>query len=129
VRRSVLGSEAIALAEEIADTEAIMPIHEYTVWILGAGFSKSLGGPLLVDLFRQQARGDLEKVLGRPLATEVTWVQALFNYGKDIEHLWGDAEEFLAYTEAAHGTVSPNAQKAALLWGVMCRGKDMLGPQ
>jgi hypothetical protein len=34
-----------------------------TVWILGAGFSKSLGGPLLIDLFRQRRYEDLRDIL------------------------------------------------------------------
>jgi hypothetical protein len=81
-----------------------MPINgSHTVWILGAGFSKSLGGPLLADLFRQEYQNDLKRVLPPELATELTWVQRLFNYGRDDEHLWEDAEDFLAYVEDAYG--------------------------
>ena len=28
-----------------------------TVWILGAGFSKPLGGPLLTELFTDESKG------------------------------------------------------------------------
>src|SRR5204862_426480 len=73
-----------------------------TVWILGAGFSKSLGGPLLVDLFRQEYLQDLAQVLTNDLANDLTWVQALYNYGRHEEHVWENAEDFLAYVDAAH---------------------------
>jgi hypothetical protein len=76
--------------------------HLPTVWILGAGFSKSLGGPLLVDLFRQEYLQDLAQVLRNDLANDLTWVQALYNYGRHEEHVWENAEDFLAYVDAAH---------------------------
>jgi hypothetical protein len=74
-----------------------------TVWVLGAGFCKSLGGPLLVDLFRQQYWGDLRKVMDDDLATTLTWVQAIFNHGRKLEQLWDNAEEFLAFIDSAYG--------------------------
>ena len=47
-----------------------MSIGEFpTVWIIGAGFSKALGGPLLADLSRPRHLTDLEKfVEGERLA-------------------------------------------------------------
>jgi len=35
-----------------------------TVWILGAGFSASLGGPLLRDLFSKRMELELKAVFG-----------------------------------------------------------------
>lgn len=90
----------------------------YTVWILGAGFSKSLGGPLLFDLFRQQVFEDLAKTIGEERATKVTWTQALFNFG--LKTYWADAEDFLSYAEAAFGN-PPHATERAFLEGLLQR--------
>ncbi len=73
-----------------------------TVWILGAGFSRPLGGPLLQTLFRQQSLEDFGDLIPRNLAVSVVWSQVVFNYGKG-EGLWDDAEEFLAFVDAAYG--------------------------
>jgi hypothetical protein len=39
-----------------------------TVWILGAGFSRSLGGPLMGDLLRPQHLDDLRLLQGYRVA-------------------------------------------------------------
>jgi hypothetical protein len=97
-----------------------MPIGEgRTVWILGAGFSKSLGGPLLVDLFRQEPYDDLMHVLGSERAAKVAWTQALFNFGQK-KKLWEDAEDFLAYVEAACGHPADRA-RSLFLNGIISR--------
>ena len=98
-----------------------------TVWILGAGFSKSLGAPLLRDLFRQEVYGDLRKAIPEDLAARLTWSQALFNYGRDHAHLWEDAEDFLAYIEASYGNPS-DLRKLRLLEGVLGRKHYMVIP-
>jgi hypothetical protein len=76
---------------------------EKTVWILGAGFSQPLGGPLLKDLFRQQRIADLQAEFPIDrypgLASEMLWVQALYNCGNSEEHHWADPEEFLHYLD------------------------------
>ena len=76
-----------------------------TVWVIGAGFSRSLGGPLLPDLFRQEQRPDLrqrypEASYGN-LATTCWSVQGLFNWGKEREKRWADAEQFIEFVEGA----------------------------
>lgn len=43
-----------------------------TVSILGAGFSKPLGGPLLADLFRQEAYDNLAELIGESRAAQLT---------------------------------------------------------
>jgi len=90
------------------------------VWILGAGFSKSLGGPLLDDLLQPDCLRRLGATFPRdgfpllhgPLPEAVVW---LFHYGRrfaagrrnsriwtDIgESLWRDAEDFLDFVDAA----------------------------
>jgi hypothetical protein len=80
----------------------------------GAGFSRALGGPLLGDLFRQQHAVDLAEVIGGALARELAWVQHLFNHGKEHEHLWQDAEEFLAFVDDASGSTAMPLKKARL---------------
>src|SRR5687768_7972527 len=81
------------------------------VWILGAGFSAPLGGPMLADLLSLEARGDLvdKHALDR-LDPGVFW---LYHYGRRFrdgwlnkdhppgENLWGHAEEFLDKLDAA----------------------------
>jgi hypothetical protein len=100
-----------------------------TVWILGAGFSKSLGGPLLVDLFRQEYAVDLAKVMGRDLANDLTWVQALFNHGRDQERLWENAEEFLAYVDSAYGIdAAQDTRQRATLEGIYTRAEYPFRP-
>jgi hypothetical protein len=82
------------------------------VWILGAGFSKPLGGPLLRDLFRQ---GTIEDIRGRftekylyPTIHKTEGVERvaldaviwLYDWGKSIGH-WDDAEQFLGTLDLA----------------------------
>jgi len=95
-----------------------------TVWVLGAGFSKSLGGPLLVDLFSRQSIANLETrfpvkefkklhddrvrlVVGLYLAG-TSWAEHL-REGRETARVWANAEEFLDYldTAAAGGEESP----------------------
>jgi hypothetical protein len=82
-----------------------------TVWVLGAGFPRSLGAPLLKDLFRQEERIDVQAYFpeaGFPgLARDMMATQITFNWGKDIEHLWEDAEQFLVFVDDAMSDSSP----------------------
>jgi hypothetical protein len=93
-----------------------------TVWILGAGFSRSLGAPLLDGLFRQQFVGDFSFVLDATLAANLVWTQAVFNYGKNALRIWDDAEEFLSFVDAAFGDDSDyDPLKRAELLGMIGR--------
>jgi hypothetical protein len=90
----------------ILSTMWSMPIDDMrTVWLLGAGFSKSLGGPLLVDLFQPRSwKSDQERFPGEiypKLADEVFHSRACFNAGKR-DGLWADAEEFLVFVDSAY---------------------------
>src|SRR5690242_8222107 len=88
---------------------------EKVVWLLGSGFSKPLGGPLLRDLFLQQERDEILPYFPNTdypdLARSLHWVQRCFNRGKpdDARHsnrargFWTDAENFLAYVDDAYG--------------------------
>jgi hypothetical protein len=91
------------------------------VWILGAGFSRSLGGPLLGDLLRRDCLRTLRAAfppddfpeLQGALPDAVVW---LYHYGRGFpegrrstrvweeaagELLWRDAEEFLDIVDSA----------------------------
>ena len=113
---------------EAGDARSRMAIADRrTVWILGAGFSRSLGAPLLAGLFRQQHFRDLQEALpgNVSLAANVAWTQALFNQGKDVDHLWDDGEEFLSFVDAATGNeagVLWDVAKNAELMGLVARG-------
>jgi hypothetical protein len=95
-----------------------------TVWILGAGFSKPLGGPLLGKLLSPESERDLlvryraAPLLWTPEANAARW---LYRYGRggrvpmgagsfiQGENLWDDAEQYLDYldTAAEKGAGSP----------------------
>src|SRR5580765_2441231 len=81
-----------------------------TAWVLGAGFSRSLGGPLLPDLLRQSHASDLEARYPRiefgDLADACRRAQTVYNWGKRIDGLWLDAEEFLEFVDRAEGDQS-----------------------
>jgi hypothetical protein len=74
------------------------------VWVLGAGFSQPLGGPLLSDLFRQEPVGSLLHLYPEkefPGLAETTWaVQAFFNLGRQ-DGRWRHAEAFLSAVDVA----------------------------
>ncbi|WP_081713684.1 SIR2 family protein [Cystobacter fuscus] len=97
------------------------------VWILGAGFSRPLGGPLLNELMRSEVLNHLEACYPKaqfPKLDALIYdlVLRLYSYGSrsadnqarnrwnDVgEFIWGDAEQFLDYmdTAAAGGAGSP----------------------
>jgi hypothetical protein len=90
--------------------------NQKVVWILGAGFSKALGGPLLkdllrfyprptvqelhIDLLQHVLRGSTEEPRTRARIDEMFQVRKAFN--ETGEHRqWSDAEEFLDFLETA----------------------------
>lgn len=97
------------------------------VWILGAGFSRPLGGPLLPDLMRpevmenldatypsapyRQNSGDLHQVVLKAYGYGSKFQQGRPRGTGDVpgENIWADAEQFLDYldTAAAGGPSSP----------------------
>src|SRR2546421_5443679 len=111
------------------------------VWVLGAGFSRPLGGPLLRDLFLPEMWDRLsayypERDYPKLYIAECRVAHALFNYGiafqngpiakwpplndwiRDArgEHIWPDAEDFLAELDtAAEAPKSPAARRIEAL--------------
>lgn len=80
------------------------------VWILGAGFSKPLGGPLLRDLLTTSGRHNVRAAFPALANTidgprkDVHRVYDRFKYTDEHhpgERLWRDAEEFLDYLDTA----------------------------
>ena len=70
------------------------------VWILGSGFSKGLGGPLLYELLTDKAR--IETHDQYPRLPDRRIVYDFFrNYGPDGAKYWAHAEEFLDFVDAA----------------------------
>lgn len=83
---------------------------EKIVWVLGAGFSQPLGGPLLTDLLTQQSRNKLlacypgkDWIVSRVAKT----VRDLYSSHRYVSEatpgarLWANAEEFLTYLDTA----------------------------
>jgi len=56
-----------------------------TAWLLGSGFSKPLGGPLLSDLFRPERLEDISTLFPEGdypgLAESLAWVKVYYNAG------------------------------------------------
>lgn len=99
------------------------------VWILGAGFSKSLGAPLLSGLLSRESLvrvlavwGDAETALGdQKLATQV--VQLYLGGVSGFEHisprarLWEHAEEYLERLDHASREQTPHDLETRMLRG------------
>ena len=76
------------------------------VWILGAGFSQPLGGPLLTQLFRLEPPGSCRSAFPEndfpQLGTTLYNLQTCYHWGKVDAGHWDDAEQFLAYVDDAY---------------------------
>ncbi|MGA7743803.1 MAG: hypothetical protein WBP56_02570 [Polyangia bacterium] len=70
-----------------------------TVWVLGAGFSRSLGGPLLTELFGPVPEADdlayFPQATYGNLARDLAITRKVFQLGLK-QKCWADAEDFLA---------------------------------
>jgi len=94
------------------------PASQQTVWILGAGASRALGGPLLSDLFSKASAEIAHERYGAPLTCE-DWtplrVATLYGlgsrtvvtasedmYAAHATDFWDHAEEFLECIDRAH---------------------------
>lgn len=98
-----------------------------TVWILGAGFSKSLGAPLLTDMLSFSAEGETRARFDS-LQTELSLlVHDLFRrFNRDGDFgagRWSDAEQFLDYLDVAQ-TSGPRASVIETLLGAYASLKE-----
>jgi hypothetical protein len=75
-----------------------------TVWILGAGFSKGLGGPLIQDLLAHRELSVLESYFPTQsygdAANDLFKARLFFNHGVERRY-WDHAEQFLDVVESA----------------------------
>lgn len=102
------------------------------VWVLGAGFSRSLGGPLMNDLLSLAARRRIlaaySSYIDRDEVDTIFW---LFHYGcgfpegrldpriaEQGEHAWDDAEQFLETLDNARSDAAKAAAVASALSGL-----------
>src|SRR5260370_39802665 len=128
-----------------------MALPRNVVWILGAGFSRPLGGPLLRDFFRPETLAKLRAYYEAdryPLlyGAECRVAHALYNYGIAFrngkvpadraidpnvrnfegEHIWEDAEEFIAFLETA--AIKPESGEANRTNGIVHRISNNQNP-
>ena len=82
-----------------------------TVWVLGAGFSRSLGGPLMTELFAPVPEADdLAYFPQKPygdLAHDLSMTRKVFQHGLK-QRCWADAEDFLAKVDEAFDERGPS---------------------
>jgi hypothetical protein len=103
------------------------------VWVLGAGFSAGVGGPLLPRLLSTASENDIKVRYTNATKYEAihsaaaTYVRALFQHGLGHEYvvhgrpwngelMWTEAEEFIDYLDTAAearegGTANPHAER------------------
>jgi hypothetical protein len=106
---------------------------EKIVWVLGAGFSRPLGGPLLTDLLTPQSANKLTASFpGRdwivsPLAKVVRELYSNHRYVSESvpgARLWSDAEEFLTYLDTSADGSSRHRRGIDQLLGAEAIGRS-----
>jgi hypothetical protein len=98
------------------------------VWILGAGFSQPLGGPLLAELFRLEPHGSCHSAFPANefpgLGDTLYNLQTCYHWGRTEAGHWEDAEQFLAYVDDAY--VGKDGIKRANLGEVLQRAQRLM---
>jgi hypothetical protein len=112
----------------IADAHAETP--EFvggTVWILGAGFSRPLGGPLISDLLAYREQVVLDGFFPRSYANRDQLVKdnfrarGFFHYGRERGY-WEHAEQFLDVVETANDEDGSQPSSARQLLESLLKG-------
>jgi hypothetical protein len=92
-------------------------VENLVVWVLGAGFSRALGGPLLRDLLTESSLYNVIAAFPGAedrLGPAGKWVRAFYERHRYLDEreprsrLWRDAEEFLEFLDTAaagHGAM------------------------
>jgi hypothetical protein len=74
------------------------------VWVLGAGFSAALGGPVLTELFTPNSAEEIRFRYGKGFAelfdTPAERVRSLYAVGL-TGNMWANAEDFIDYLDTA----------------------------
>ncbi len=98
-----------------------------TVWILGAGFSRALGGPLIADLLANRDMQILTELFSQSYARHNELVndnlraRALFLWGHK-QGYWGDAEQFLDIIETASARSASGPSHRSFLVEAILKG-------
>lgn len=71
------------------------------VWILGAGFSRPLGGPLLPDLLSETMQTQIRVRHPDATALVTSGTRLYKRYRRGLRTEWADAEQFLVFLERA----------------------------
>ncbi|MCM2333470.1 MAG: SIR2 family protein [Anaeromyxobacteraceae bacterium] len=108
-------------------------MENQVVWVLGAGFSRSLGGPLLRDLLTEASYFNILAAFPGAedrLGVASAWVRKLYNQHRYLDEreprsrLWRDAEEFLELLDAAASGSEPTKRRLLGLNGAPALGED-----
>lgn len=85
--------------------------NDGVVWVLGAGFSRPLGAPLLNDFFSEAEGAQLAHYLSQGEcfygADALERLRAIYKEGKST-HCWSDPEQFLVWLSAAASFDTPS---------------------
>jgi len=99
--------------------ERLIMSERSVVWILGAGFSRPLGGPLLKHFFSEGSREMLEATYLRTSYGELYGdlpfaVRQIYQHGKK-NAAWDNAEEFLDYVDTAASSGEAPARERIMM--------------
>src|SRR5689334_1466599 len=119
----------VSLTEKRAVPERLLPrcgrraiiacmANEKVVWVLGAGFSRSLGAPLLKTLLRPGRLTDIHAVYRPDEYKRLTGVYIetapkLYSDGIEYHKLWEDPEGFLDFLDTAATPLKSGEPSAA----------------
>jgi hypothetical protein len=115
-----------------------MPNDRRRAWILGAGFSRPLGGPLLVDLLSPSTRLQLRHLYSTAIdPLLVDRVLTLYHYGAGStggslhvqpgDQVWRDPEQFLEYLDEI-GTDHSRFSRITEIWSDLGGANPVLFP-
>jgi hypothetical protein len=96
------------------------------VWILGAGFSRPLGAPLLNDLLSDNTRDEIRARFDRRagLVEDSIATEVYRSVQMPLGHT--NAEDLLEFLDAAASPNTPQARRLALVWsGVAGKGAEL----
>jgi len=101
-----------------------------TVWILGSGFSKGIGAPLLYELLTEKGLLLAQEVFPHtPLRSDVYELFGKYGPASKAAKYWEHAEEFLDLVDAATEPVDSPPPDALALPGEPAASGRLLPPQ
>lgn len=93
-----------------------------TVWVVGSGFSRSLGGPLLKDLLSRKALDEVIETFAH--LPDLQSVYAMFERlrsSSTTSGYWEDAEQFLDFVDTARDDRVPRSKLLKAIFGQLSR--------